>query len=75
MNQHELRLKLGTEIKNLILDMSYDEKASDQDKFETEQAAANFSDFLMDSLAIQVIDANQDGTEMTIKISLVELES
>lgn len=72
MNAHELRLRLATEIKELVLDISWDENASDDEKIEIDQSAASFTEFLMDSLNMRVLAGNDH--EMTISVSFTPSE-
>jgi len=74
MNEHEIRLKLVTEIKEILLDASEVEELTDDEFFAYEESALETADLLMEWLQVKIVSVGTEG-EVTLTVKLPELES
>ena len=73
MNEHEIRLRVVTEIKEILLDASEVEELTDEEFFAYEEQALETADLLMEWLQVKIVSVGAGG-EVTLTIALPELQ-
>lgn len=74
MNEHEIRLRLVTEIKEILLDVAIAEELSEDEFFAYEESAMETADLLAELLQVKIVSMAADG-EITLTIRLPESQS